>query len=195
MKKKYLAYYENEWPANIAELTAVENKPFVGYLKDQGVQFTVVPVPVEGPADNEIWYTTTDGNPITRVEVVTPDGTISVGGSENTLISNTYENGIGKLIFDKPITILHGCLPFMSSFFSSDVCQSNVSSITLPKNISEFEVFALSGCIYLTELYYMGTIEQWNQIEKPLNADTDPWYFESPISTIHCTDGDIIPAA
>jgi hypothetical protein len=37
MKKKYLAYYENEWPANIAELTALENKPFVGYLKDAGV--------------------------------------------------------------------------------------------------------------------------------------------------------------
>lgn len=30
-KKKYLAFYETEWPANIAELTAVENKPFVGY--------------------------------------------------------------------------------------------------------------------------------------------------------------------
>ena len=35
--KKYLAYYETEWPANIAELTAVKNKPFVGYLKGEGV--------------------------------------------------------------------------------------------------------------------------------------------------------------
>lgn len=49
--RKYLAYYENEWPANIAELTAVENKPFVGYLKGEGgVQFTVIPEPtVSGP--------------------------------------------------------------------------------------------------------------------------------------------------
>ena len=62
--KKYLAYYENEWPANIAELTAVENKPFVGYLKDEGVQFTVIPTPATEPADNEIWYTTTDGGMI-----------------------------------------------------------------------------------------------------------------------------------
>ena len=43
--KKHLAYYETEWPANITELTAVENKPFVGYLKDGGVQYTVIPVP------------------------------------------------------------------------------------------------------------------------------------------------------
>ena len=41
--RKYLAFYENEWPANIAELTAVENKPFVGYLKGGEVQFTVIP--------------------------------------------------------------------------------------------------------------------------------------------------------
>ena len=48
--RKYLAYYETEWPANIADLTAVENKPFVGYLKGEGVQFTVIPKPVtDGP--------------------------------------------------------------------------------------------------------------------------------------------------
>lgn len=41
--KKYLAYYETEWPANIAELTAIENKPFVGYLKGEGAAFTVIP--------------------------------------------------------------------------------------------------------------------------------------------------------
>jgi hypothetical protein len=37
MSKKYLAFYETEWPANITELTAIENKPFVGYLKGKGV--------------------------------------------------------------------------------------------------------------------------------------------------------------
>lgn len=41
--RKYLAYYENEWPANIEELTAIKNKPFVGYLKDDGVKYTIVP--------------------------------------------------------------------------------------------------------------------------------------------------------
>lgn len=41
--KKYLAYYETEWPANIAELTAVENKPFVGYLKGKEVVYTIIP--------------------------------------------------------------------------------------------------------------------------------------------------------
>lgn len=42
MSRKYLAYYENEWPANIAELTAIENKPFVGYLKGGDVKYTII---------------------------------------------------------------------------------------------------------------------------------------------------------
>lgn len=40
--RKYLAYYENEWPVNIAELTAIENKPFVGVCGKE-VQYTVIP--------------------------------------------------------------------------------------------------------------------------------------------------------
>lgn len=42
--KKHLAYYENEWPADIVELTAVENKPFVGVCGKE-VQYTVIPEP------------------------------------------------------------------------------------------------------------------------------------------------------
>lgn len=110
--KKYLAYYENEWPANIAELTAVENKPFVGYLKGEGVSYTVVPEPVVGPADNEIWYTTVDGNSLNLHRDYMH---IACGeyDSENEyidksydvfIVSNTYNNGIGIIKFDRPIT-------------------------------------------------------------------------------------------
>jgi hypothetical protein len=40
--KKYLYYYENEWPDNIHELTSVENYPFVGYLNNKEVKYTDV---------------------------------------------------------------------------------------------------------------------------------------------------------
>lgn len=33
--RKYLAYYETEWPSNIAELTAIENEPFVGVCGEE----------------------------------------------------------------------------------------------------------------------------------------------------------------
>ena len=90
--KKYLAFYETEWPANIAELTAVENKPFVGYLKGQGVSFTVVPKP---QPNNEIWYTSRNGN------VVIPNDTRGFGVK---IVSNTYKDGKGVITFDGDVT-------------------------------------------------------------------------------------------
>ena len=48
----------------------------------------------EMPADNEIWYTTLDGKPVTDVP----------GQSGCDLVSNTYENGVGVLRFSGPLT-------------------------------------------------------------------------------------------
>ena len=48
----------------------------------------------ELPADNEIWYTTLDGKPITEVP----------GQSGCDLVSHTYENGVGVLRFSGPVT-------------------------------------------------------------------------------------------
>ncbi len=58
--------------------------------------------PVQGfpegelPPSNEIWYTTTDGNPITEV----------TGQGNCTLVSNTYENGFGVLSYSGTVTRL-----------------------------------------------------------------------------------------
>lgn len=47
-----------------------------------------------GPADDELWYTSSDGN------IVTPN----VIGALPTIISNTYENGKGIIKCDRVIT-------------------------------------------------------------------------------------------
>jgi hypothetical protein len=132
--RKYLAYYETEWPANIAELTAIENKPFVGYLEGEGVKFTVIPEPVTGPADNEIWYTSNDGN------VVTPYSTSVFGAN---IVSNTYENDRGVITFDNSITSI-GTRAFSN-------CTSLVS-ITIPNSVTSFKLRAFEGCSSLTSV-------------------------------------------
>ena len=128
MKNKYLAYYENEWPADIAELTAVENKPFVGYLKDGEVLFTVVPKPATGPADNEIWYTSSDGN------VVNPANTSGFGAN---VVSNTYENGKGIITFDGDVTKI--------GYESFCECKS-LTSITLGGGVMSIGGYAFCDC-------------------------------------------------
>jgi hypothetical protein len=132
--KKYLAYYENEWPADIAELTAVENKPFIGYLKGEGLAYTVVPEPVTGPADNEIWYTSSDGN------IVTPKKTDVFGVN---IVSNTYEDGNGVIKFDNSVTSI-GENAFQNC--------SSLTSVTIPSSVTRIGAFAFQVCKSLTSV-------------------------------------------
>ena len=58
------------------------------------------------PPDNEIWYTTNDGN------VVNPTHPDAFGVN---IVSNTYENGKGVITFDGTITTLgEGSLAFLN---------------------------------------------------------------------------------
>ena len=132
--RKYLAFYETEWPANIAELTAVKNKPFVGYLKGEGVQFTVIPEPVTGPADNEIWYTSESGN------VVAPYSADAFGAN---IVSNTYKDGKGVIKFDNNVTSI-GSMAFYDC--------SSLISVTIPESVTSIENSAFSSCSSLTSI-------------------------------------------
>ena len=169
--RKYLAFYENEWPANIAELTAVENKPFVGYLKGEGVQFTVVPKPATGPADNEIWYTTVDGSIIETTAPIDSEWAMMFG---TPMVSHTYKNGRGVMVFENYVQHIG---PF--SFEGN----SKLNTIILPSKITSVY---LSGCSSLTSITFEGTMEEWRAIQKNQQCDLD-----SAITTIHCVDGDI----
>lgn len=147
--KKYLAFYENEWPANIAELTAVENKPFVGYLKGQGVQFTVIPKPVVGPANNEIWYTTVDESIIETTVPIDSEWGMMFG---TKMVSNTYENGIGIMKFEDDLT-------FIGPFTFTD--NQKLKTIILPSKITRIETVdsPFSGCTSLSFIVLPDNLE------------------------------------
>lgn len=67
---------------------------------------------------NEIWYTSTGGN------IIEPNLTYLEG---NTLISNSYENGVGKLVFEKEINEVE------TSLFQD---KSNLTTVTLPNTVN-----------------------------------------------------------
>ena len=70
-----------------------------------------------------------------------------------------------------------------------------LTEVILPNSLKELSFSVFSGCASLTEITYMGTIEEWDAIEKyqdPTMEDPDcPWYIGSSIKVVHCTDGDI----
>lgn len=86
------------------------------------------------PPEYAIYYTSTDGN------IVTPYSRASWGGAK--IMSNTYENGEGKIVFDKKVTKLY------QSFYNC----SKLKSIILPDSVVTIEYYAFYNCSGLTEI-------------------------------------------
>ena len=84
------------------------------------------------PADNEIWYTSTNG-------VVTPRYTDGFGA---TIISNTCEDGKGVIKFDGPVTSIGEY-----AFFES----TRLTSITIPDGVTTIENGSFTKCYNLAE--------------------------------------------
>ena len=88
----------------------------------------------ENVADNIITYTSSDG------DIINPKTKYRYGG---TIVSNTYENGKGTIVFDRPVTSIR------QHEFSS--C-STLTSVTLPNGVKEIESGAFYNCSSLTSI-------------------------------------------
>lgn len=67
---------------------------------------------------------------------------------------------------------------------------SDLKEIVIPSRVTKIEGSAFLWCDSLTSITYSGTIEMWNAIEKGTEGVIS-WYFETPLTVIHCIDGDI----
>ena len=88
----------------------------------------------EGPADNEIWCTSTND------KIVKPYKTNVFGAN---IVSNTYDNGKGVITFDGPVTSIGGM-----AFYN----RASLVSITIPNSVQEIGYDAFRGCDALTSV-------------------------------------------
>ena len=72
-----------------------------------------------------------------------------------------------------------------------------IKEITIPKSVKTIQARAFAECDNLSNIYFDGTIEEWNTIDK--KDDWDKSFFNSEWAicnvTIHCSDGQIIHSA
>lgn len=142
---KYLEYFNGNFPSDIEERRAIDKWPYVGY-SDEGVVYTVIPKPSLPPPDNEIWYTTSNGN------IVEPQYLNNFGAG---FVENIYEDGKGILRFNGPVTYIPG-ENSSRVVGSNDAgafrgCQS-LTSIIIPNSVASIGGNAFSYCESLTSV-------------------------------------------
>ena len=72
------------------------------------------------PANNEIWYTSSDGS------IITPNKSDAFGAN---IVSNTYENGQGVITFDAPVTSIGYGAFYECTSLTSVIIGNSVTSI------------------------------------------------------------------
>ena len=105
----------------------------------------------------QITYTSTDGN------IVTPTQADVFGAN---IVSNTYENGVGTITFDGPVTSIGECAFLNRNFLYSITipnrvtslgddafcCCGNLTSIFIPNSVAYIESGVFSSCTSLASI-------------------------------------------
>lgn len=131
--------------------------------------------------------------------ITIPEGVTSIGSDafkDCTGLETVYWNAIEctqtgaswKYIFSTctslgTITLGDGVKSIPTAAFRE--CKA-LKTVNLPHSIVSIGNFALFDCALLTDIYYDGTVSEWNALAKGTRWDAN---IES--YTIHCTDGDI----
>ena len=108
-------------------------------------------------------------------------------GCQRTIIPNNVTN-IGHLAF-------HGCSLLSSISIPYSVTSiedgafygcSSLSSITIPNSVTSIGDDAFDGCKSLITIDYIGTLDEWEKIEKYIL-----WNYNSNIQIVRCLDGEV----
>ncbi len=102
------------------------------------------------------------------------DGSITVIGKEAFLRSN-----IEKIKVPESVTVIED--------FAFENC-SDLNEVTLPASLSKIGDKAFYKCEALKNIYFSGTKEEWDSVEKGEYWDAKT---ESDSYTVHCSDGDL----
>lgn len=142
-----------------------------------------------GPASDEIWYTSSNGN------IVNPNYSYSLP----TIVSNTYVGGKGVIKCASDITSIGDyafeyCGGLSAVTIPNSVTSigyrvfhycTGLTSVTIGNSVTSIGQQAFYDCTGLTSVSYTGTIAQYNAITKGSN-----WHRNVPSTVVHCSDGD-----
>lgn len=105
-------------------------------------------------------------------EIVLPDRMKTIGkfflGNCDNLKNIVIPEGVTEIDYD--------------AFYHCDALES----IVIPKSVVSIGSRAFAFCSKLKDVYFEGTVKEWNAIEKGKDLNKN-----SPLTVIHCSDGDV----
>ena len=202
---KHLELFKQGFDSTLAEKVRPENWPFVGHDVLSGeVVYTAIPTSVEGPADNEIWYTT---------KTKTMCNFEDMWNHPNEVISHIYDDK-GILTFKDNVKSIEGVsgayyendvyCSYMYGCFGGNIetkdevitvnIPTEITAIWLPSSVTAIRGEAFVNCPYLTNIFFAGTKEQLNTIldnfEYGFSVNDTAW-IDHQVKVVHCIDGDV----
>ena len=114
----------------------------------------VIEINPEDVPDNEIWYTTTDGN-IYNIHYCTETFGSNYKPFDVDVISNTYQDGLGIIKCSAPITCINWC-----AFRGYDVTTNNITQLYLPDCVEIISEGAIEGT-ELSTLHIPANLKQY----------------------------------
>lgn len=156
-KRVYIYWPVSSLRTRLGELVGSAVTLYGFYLFNYNAEVDILPVSVEEvqdevQPDNEIWYTTTDGN------IVEPLNSNSFGAA---IVSNSYADGRGIIVFDGPVTMLGDKSINASDMATFSGC-TNLETISLPSTVRSIGSYAFYRCSNMVsvslpdELDYIG---------------------------------------
>ena len=138
------------------------------------------------PANNEIWYTSSDDAPIAF-------DSIYIFGV--AIVSNTYDNDKGIIVFNDDVTSIkmyafNNCSSLTSVTIPNSVTSieggafygcSSLTSVTIPDSVTEIGSVAFEGCSSLKSVYCKPTTPPMLYMEE--DAEGNQWYTQFPEGT------------
>jgi len=158
----------------------------------------------EGPADNEIWYTT---------KTKTMCNFEDMWNHPNEVISHIYDDkgiltfkddvksieGVSGAYYENDVyySYMHGC--FGGNIETKDEVTivnipTEITAIWLPSSVTAIFGEAFVNCPYLTNIFFTGTKEQLNTILDNFRygfSVNGPAWIDHQVKVVHCIDGDV----
>lgn len=128
-------------------------------------------------------------------DAVLPDGLLSIGNGAFANCPNLKSVVIPSSVTEISGVAFYNCQRLESIIIPEKVTaigehtfryDKNLKTVTLSSGVTEIGMYAFAECSSLTDIYFNGSQEQWNNIAKNYNWDKDTGAY-----TVHCTDGDI----